>query len=420
MEDSVLTHIDIIFMNYNKLSNIERSYLFLSWILFFHIFRNISLIGYATILLLAYAYIYVKYSHSLLNKRIPISSAIFIITLFWVPLVSTFYLPIDEYITALLRYFVPTLFLLLSCLYQNQYTVSLIRQIMRSMCIFSTLAALSLPYQILFGKISFFADSSMRNGSIRYSSLMGSLTTFGTCGAICVAILAFSGNVLFKWNTKTILIILNVLGLCLTLQKAAIINLVIICFMLVLLSRIKINISSIIKFFIMVVAMLFVSYIVYNYTSLGEYISTSVNYTLGEGNDTENDLISRLWSTPMSVYNKNDMNILSVFLGIGFKALAGTMGLPQYPMNHNNYFDLLFSGGIISLIIVIFLLLKTIISILKKDKNSWTNWDKIYMLSIILILINMFIGAGTFYHPFMAILFSIMAFSYNAVKNIKI
>lgn len=420
MEDSVLTHIDIIIMNYNKLSNMEKFYLFLSWILFFQIFRNTSLIGYAAILLLAYACIYLKYSYSLFNEKIPISSVIFIMTLFLIPIVSILYLPFDEYITALLRYFVPTLFLLFSCLYQNQYTISLIRQIMRSMCIFSTLAVLSLLYQILFGKISFFADSSMRNGSIRYSSLMGSLTTFGTCGAICVAMLVFSNNTLFKLNTKTILIILNVLGLCLTLQKAAIINLVVICFMFVLLSRIKINISSIVKFFIMAAAMFFVFYIVYNYTPLGEYISTSLNYTLGKGNDTEDDLMSRLWSTPMFVYNKNDMNILSIFIGIGFGALSGTMGLLKHPMSHNNYFDLLFSGGIINLIIVVFLLLKTITSVLKKGKNSWTNWDRIYISSITLILINMLIGAGTFYHPFMAVLFSIMAFSYNAVKDIKI
>ncbi len=70
MEDSVLTHIDIIIMNYNKLSNMEKFYLFLSWILFFQIFRNISLIGYAAILLLAYACIYLKYLYSLFNINV--------------------------------------------------------------------------------------------------------------------------------------------------------------------------------------------------------------------------------------------------------------------------------------------------------------------------------------------------------------
>ncbi len=116
------------------------------------------------------------------------------------------------------------------------------------------------------------------------------------------------------------------------------------------------------------------------------------------------------------------MNVFDYFLGIGFPALAGTLGHPQFPMAHNNYFDLVFAGGILHFFSYLLLMLKIPIKVFKKKiKGREIDLiDRIFSISVFLILINMMIGAATFYQPVSTVITFYIVFSYGQLsKSIK-
>lgn len=277
------------------------------------------------------------------------------------------------------------------------------------------LAAVSIPYQIFFGPISFFADSSYREGLVRYSSLAGSLTALGTLGGYSLSILLLGGDVLFKKTNKIILIIVTIIGMLASMQKAAVINIIICMAAYFFISGNNNFLSKVINvlsfgFIICTV------YFIIKQTELDLYIDSLLNYTFSNQSEaTERDLISRIWELPSIVMQYNNIGIISIILGIGFKALAGTIGLPHYPMAHNNYFDLLFSGGIFHLITFFILLInipkKVVLKKIKKIKLNFI--DRSYTLLIFLFLVNMFIGASTFYQPISCIFIFFVVFSYK-------
>src|SRR5699024_5915513 len=97
----------------------------------------------------------------------------------------------------------------------------------------------------------------------------------------------------------------------------------------------------------------------YNHVPFIQYIDKTINYSLKMGEvGVREDLLTRLWMRPHRVIEYNNIGFFKLITGIGFKGLAGTMGMPQYPLAHNNYFDLLFSGGIFHLISFFALFLK--------------------------------------------------------------
>jgi O-antigen ligase len=113
------------------------------------------------------------------------------------------------------------------------------------------------------------------------------------------------------------------------------------------------------------------------------------------------------------------MSFSDFIFGIGLSSLSGTVGLPKFPMAHNNYFDLLFSGGIIHLVSYLILMiripLKVIINKLKGIKINIV--DRSYSMIIILLLINMLIGEATFYQPIATVSIFVTICSYDKVKR---
>lgn len=91
----------------------------------------------------------------------------------------------------------------------------------------------------------------------------------------------------------------------------------------------------------------------------------------------------------ISYHNFTLNNLLT---GIGLQALAGTMGVTA-PMAHNNYVDLFVSGGIFHFGSFMYLAFNLI--------RKFHNGIQFRLLAsfVVLFLINMFIGAATFYQP---------------------
>lgn len=398
----------------------ENIFYYTMIVLLFQVFRNINTAVYVIILFGLYSLLYIVYLFENLHgiyyefRLVPI---LFILTLIWIPFVSLENITNDEFMIALPRYMVTFPFILFCFIYRN-YNKQFIIKVLKSYCNFIVIASLSIPYQIIFGKIPFFTDSSFRAGVERYTSLAGSLTALGSLGAIALIILLFSGEELYNNKKKLVLIFIITLSMLMTLQKAALAN-IIICFLLYLLLYEKLSIANKIVSLSGMIIFMSLIYFINKDTSIGIYITNIFSYSFSNSSvGIKGDLISRLWSLPSRVVEYNKMDISDFIKGIGFPALSGTMGLVNHPMAHNNYFDLIFSGGIIHLVSYLVLLLSIPIMVLvKKFKRVRITYiDTIYTMSIFVILINMLIGGATFYQPVFAVIVFFMIFSYDNIK----
>jgi hypothetical protein len=402
----------------------EQAIYFTVLVLLFHITRNISTPMYIGVLFLSYAWLYhtyiygnmtIKYN---LNIKFRPVALLFILSLIWLPFISLLNMNMSDYLASLPRYLVTLPFIFFCFLYQ-QYRYELAKHILRLFCIVMTIAGLSIPFQIMFGRIYFLAETQMREGYERYASLAGSLTALGSLGGISLAILLFTNNELFSKKQKIMLVVTTVLCMLMTLQKAAVVN-IIIC--LVFYTFLYGSSSFIKKSFSLLGMGLFTIAIFYSLldTEFGKYIDSIVNYTFADTSvGVKGDFIIRMWDLPSRLVYYHDLNWLDFIFGIGFPALAGTLGNSQFPMAHNNYFDLIFSGGIIHLVSFLILLIQIPFKVMKKKVKGIriNNIDRSYSIVIILILINMMIGAPSFYQPIYAVIIFFIIFSYDKVTN---
>lgn len=401
-----------------NLSTIEKLLLITCIVLFFQVFRNVSLVFYIAILFLMYGLLYISFmlsSQSSLKKmEFSICEIAFLFSYINIPLISLFYLSIADYMVALPRFLVTMPFIIFTFLYKD-YTETFIRYLLKTFCYFMALSALTIPLQSLTGAISFFAASSTREGLERFASLAGSSTALGTLGGVALAVIIFSEDKIFKKKEKIILMVSIVVGMIMSMQKAALIN-ILICIIGYIFLANHINITK--RIIIVIIIIISVASLISINPVTSEYFEKNFSYTFENDSSvgTKDDFLSRQTVLPILVVKKNGMIFRDFIFGIGFRALSGTMGLPSYPMAHNNYFSLLFSGGIIHLISFLFLISQILIHILTNLKNS-NALGKVYLFIAILFMINMFIGAAEFYQPIMTVIIFVCINSFSKFKN---
>lgn len=406
----------------NDLTQIERILLLVVIVLMFHTTRNINLIFYVVTLFSLYGYLYLSFFMN--KKRLGLEikfyprELFFLFSLFILPIISLINLPLNEFFIGFSRFFVilPFLFFLVI---HKELSIGFIKLTLKAFCFFMAASALSVVYQIFQGPLPFLADATFRSGLERYASLAGSLTTMGSVGALAVLILLFDRKWLFS-NTflKYILLLVISSGMLFSMGKASVINLLV-CIFLYLLLNFKIQ--SFIRTLISMISLLIIGLLVYNFfetTVLGSYIDTIINYTLsGEDGKTSEDLINRVTDKPAQVFEYHSIGIIDYITGIGFGAMAGTMGLSHYPMAHNSYVDLLLSSGVFHLIAYLGLnfhvMSKSLFSISLTVQNLIIK--KIYVSIVILTLINYIIGAGKFYQPVQGVIILTILFTFDRV-----
>lgn len=380
-----------------KLNKLNRCFLLLSWILFFQVLRNISTIGYISCLGISLLLVFLHIPHNDKNSRQIFkfrnySEMTFFICYSLLPLISLVNaMPLSDFFIALGRYLIMYSCFILMILCRDYLDDNYIESFYRAFCIFMGIAALSIIYQIFFGALPFLADSSSREGLERFASLAGSLTAYGTMGSFALSCLLFSDDNLFSKKANVILITLISLGLLISLQKAGVLNMIIV-FGIYILSTMNIkNYKRIWNIVLLIIAGTLL-FLLFRKTEMYEYLYNSIEYTFfSRGKvSTSNDLFSRLYEIPMEAYQKNNLNTVNLILGKGFTCMAGTVGLPSYTMAHNNFFTILYTGGIIYLISFLSLFLKKI------------NLKKLFSFEntiMFLFLINMLIGGAEFFQP---------------------
>jgi O-antigen ligase len=345
-------------------------------------------------------------------------ASLFLLSLVWIPFVSLAHMEMGDYLIAFPRYFVTFPFILFCFLYR-EYRYEFIKQIFRIICVFIAVSALSVPYQIAFGRVSFFAESGYREGLERYASLAGSLSALGTLGALSLVLLLFAGDMLFTKTKRTLLIIITVLGMLMTLQKAAVANTAI-CFVAYVLIG---GNGRLIKRSLAVIGLCLLAYGAYSVfrgSQFALYIDSIVRYSLLDSSvGMKQDLMQRTFKFPLATIRYFDMRFLDFISGIGFPSLAGTVGLSKFPSAHNNYFDLLLSGGVLHLVSYLVLMIRIPLKVIHKKLRGMkiSSMDSGYSMVVILFLINMLIGAATFYQPITTVVIFVTICSYDVVTR---
>lgn len=202
-------------------------------------------------------------------------------------------------------------------------------------------AALSIPYQFMFGGVSWFAEESERAGVVRYASLFGSLTTFGVvCG---LGILAAAASIR---NRLWLVICISgiIVGAALSLQKAAIVN-AILCLICVptLAGKRYSKYFGVYSGLVLALALLY-----YYFSEVGEYLESFRFF--GSEYESSGDVSvfegawSRLKELPENAITYHGAQ--SLWFGLGPIGGSGSFGYPEVPMSHNGIVDIFLIGGI--------------------------------------------------------------------------
>jgi hypothetical protein len=221
--------------------------------------------------------------------------------------------------------------------------------------------------------------------------------------SILTSILFFDKKNSFSRKNLLLLISIFIIAIAsiLSLQKAALINLIIvIVFILFFFISFK---KSFIFSCITILSIAFVYLLFPNFFLFATFFSIFDYTFLNEFSNFFIDLSNRFYLYLDLFLISNNGRFDYYFLGAGFKASSGTLGLPNYVNFHNNFYELLFSGGILHLVSYLLVFIRTIIISLNlwiRSRNLTTKLiSKFIFFSIVYFLINMLIGASTIYHP---------------------
>lgn len=379
----------------------ELKFFYLTFlVLLFHVTRNISLIGYVIILGISYfGLYYYMLKNKTYKKKIAGFELVFLLMYCFIPVISVFNLNASDLFTGLTRYLVTFPFVVYIFISKSMININKIYKIL---LIFISLCGLSLIYQVLFGEIWFFAEPYTRDGLIRYASLAGSLTAYGTIGAFGLVIALNFKNM--NNNFKIISTILIVSGLLVSQQKSALINLILVIVLSItalIIEKTKVKDGFKLKMFkvnknnVLLSTITLISGIIF-LILFGDYLYSILNYTFNSNLNFTEDLMIRITKFPLKQYEYLNMNFVDFIIGVGFGPNSGALGLPSIPNAHNNFVEMLNSGGILFLSSFFLLLSKSIYIFVK---NMDYNTSIVGIIIIIIFVINMLIGASNIYQP---------------------
>lgn len=319
------------------------------------VFRRLSTIGYTIVLLAAYIY---WFSSCLDSKKhaLKFNGAVFLIYFLILPLTTVMLGEISDFKVAIIRYgaILPFLFI---CMIHTELIYKYLYDILFVYSIIVVISAILMIYQIPFGKISFFVDTAGRLGYERYGSLLGSTTTYGTFSL--VAFMSIHNYKMFNKTIRFISEILIIIGGILCLSKAFFINFALTMGLMFIFHTekrvIKLTLNKLLIFIVLGSIICVITFVLFKKTFVGEYFSNMINYTFSSNSlGTEADLKDRLTMRPLRAFEYHNMPyIYYCIIGVGFKGYSGVLGLSQYPMCHNNYFDIVLSQGLPALLSII-------------------------------------------------------------------
>lgn len=278
------------------------------------------------------------------------------------------------------------------------FTEAAFQTVQKVLIAFSVLCALSILYQCVWGPISWFVDTGERAGAVRYSSLAGSLTIYGSIVGPALFL------VLRRPATATMLgaQILLLAGAFFSYQKAALLSSALAYTCAYLLKRRKLRLKSAavaVALGAVLVTLLFV--LMNSNTSIQLFVKGA--FGLLEAEEMSDVTIAqsiydRTVDLPMTcVQFFSDSNL---WLGVGVFGAGGATGYDDIPMPHNLVVEILLIhgylvGAILCLLLLALLFKATHACCSSFSRDSLKTASGMYILTLAAAL-----GAGSVYfHP---------------------
>ncbi|WP_179196097.1 hypothetical protein [Pseudomonas aeruginosa] len=292
---------------------------------------------------------------------------------------------------------------------------------MQLISFFFSLAALSFLWQYVFGPIEWFAEASERAGGARFASLVGSLTAYG----VMVGVPALASLFYLKGLARVVCFFLLCLGAMLSLQKAALANIVIVLFFAYWLKLIK----KTYLFFTFLLAGLGLS--VFFLADFGagslETVHRLIVGLLTSDSSVSQDvpffesIFDRVTALPLETLSFYGSEIL--VLGAGVFGGGGVLGYAQYPMAHNGIVELLciygfIFGGLAVLLLLLLFVYSVFLLVFRRRKTACTELGFLCSAFIIWFVNYVFSGGGLF-HPVGAALFWLVVFRFLYILRRK-
>lgn len=282
----------------------------------------------------------------------------------------------------------------------------------RALAIFFLLAAASFPIQYFFGPIAWFAEASERAGGTRFASLAGSLTAYG----VAVGVPALAGLFYFRRLQGLAIFIVLSLGALLSLQKAALANIMLALAFAWWLKRIPtktILLST-------PPAALIIAIFAFMQGFENDKLETAFRYAQGiltSQSELSYDvsflesIVDRITALPYEAISHYGAD--SLLLGVGAFGGAGALGYEDLPMAHNGLVELIlvfgyFAGGSI-IAFMLFLFLNSFFLLLNRKIAANTE-DGFLSASYIIWFANYVFSGGGIFHPIGAAVFWLLVF----------
>ena len=408
-----------------KNKNLLHIYIFL---VLFTALRNISILYYAVIILFT-LYFFV-------NRRSGFLKTGFHANLFYLFIMYTLlmiawsglYMQSLEFLPGIPRallIIIVTLILFMNIKYEDQ-VVGIIKVLLACYVV----AALTIIYQIFFGPISWFVQHAGRAGMVRYPSILGSLTIYGSVVGYPLLILYSKLRIIRKPSVIVLLLLVVVSAGFLSLSKTGVMMILISVMLFFVVDR-KYAVAKIfnLKMFASAfLAMIVIAVLFYNIQVLQSYYNAAVTHTFGANTifaDSSSvvvdspkvsidHIVKRLFHWVIGMIDSyGDM---VYFTGVGLQGGGGTMGMGAYSMAHNAFGDLFFMGGIPYLFIFLLLYGFTQYTHFNNRDNLMS---KLFFMLNILFLVNMAIASGTVFQPSISAPFWLSVVYANIINNRK-
>ena len=423
----------------NKLLNfafVKRFILFFfTFLMLFHFLKDtfityyyfLALIGFLSIFILLYDKIFSKINYHSFLVQLGLA---FIVCFFYVMIVSIIYqerweIPNKNLLEAFGRLCIAPFFAI--SIYGLIVNKDDFLKILNLYILIFILAFISIVIQNIYGHILFFGhdiyglndENQTRHGIIGYSSIIGSVNSYGVCFYTAVFLIYFKLHL--HPYIKGLLISLIYLGAILTTSKSGFINIFLSFFLMTLFLNKNQNfkvLSSVL--FFMIMAFLFVPVI--NSGVLGVYVNTTGHEILGvvTRNDIYVPILDRVLHRALYTFDAGLFNSIKDYIfGIGVFGGGGVFKSSYTGTYHNSYLDIYTIGGLFFLITTIILFSYNLYNLFNTYIKSDDQLALCFLLSNSLLFFNMIFFNGAIFHPLISFSFW-MSLIYLSKKNVFI
>lgn len=375
----------------------------------FHVSRNLTSIYYAVLGLVLLCFSFSVFCNAKRIKLTPLVCVLFVfVILCWVYVTLISVSHSDVYgaeLVGVIRFWAAIPLLAVAAVLSR----TSIEVPMRIVSVFFVFAALSYVWQYYFGAIGWFAEASERAGGDRFASLAGSLTAYG----VMVGVPTLAALFFFKGLARLLIFLVLTLGALMSLQKAALANVVIAVLFSAWLGMVRWK-TLMMAFFTAMLIVVFligsgvqewggnVSRQLIGAVTFNTEISTDVSFF-----DSVWDRLTDLPSEALGFYMEH------IVFGAGVFGGAGALGYPHYPMPHNGLVEVIsifgvLVGGFIDLLLL-FMFFFSMIGLLLRCKVVGSEVGFLYSAYAIWFINYLFSGGGLF-HPVGALIFWLVVF----------